>query len=222
MCCIDTAQLLLDAYLAAIPLELNIKPVPLVLRGRTRHQFIHCSCAEKNCIVRETGVHQSTSKPPSMPPPVISGSRLRLTLLAVTTLVLLVGLTFAATNAIAREAPLYLVAHPDVATRWLNRDTTRAIFAMRQRTWPDGQAVRVFVLSNNNPVHARFTKEQLAVYPHQLQLAWDRMVFSGTGQAPDRVNDQEEMRERVASTPGAIGYLEKEYLDDSVQVISME
>ncbi|MBS3669437.1 MULTISPECIES: hypothetical protein [Halomonadaceae] len=157
-----------------------------------------------------------------MPPPVISGSRLRLTLLAVTTLVLLVGLTFAATNAIAREAPLYLVAHPDVATRWLNRDTTRAIFAMRQRTWPDGQAVRVFVLSNNNPVHARFTKEQLAVYPHQLQLAWDRMVFSGTGQAPDRVNDQEEMRERVASTPGAIGYLEKEYLDDSVQVISME
>lgn len=157
-----------------------------------------------------------------MPPSVISGSRLRLALLAVTTLVLLVGLNFAATNAIAREAPLYLVAHPDVATRWLNRDTTRAIFAMRQRTWPDGQAVRVFVLSNNNPVHARFTKEQLAVYPHQLQLAWDRMVFSGTGQAPDRVNDQEEMRERVASTPGAIGYLEREYLDDSVQVISME
>lgn len=172
--------------------------------------------------MRETGVHQSTSKSPSMSSPVISGSSLRLALLAVTTLFLLVGVTFAATNAIAREAPLYLVAHPDVATQWLNRDTTRAIFAMRQRSWPDGQAVRVFVLNNNNPVHARFTKEQLAVYPHQLQLAWDRMVFSGTGQAPDRVNDQEEMRERVASTPGAIGYLEREYLDDSVQVISME
>lgn len=157
-----------------------------------------------------------------MPSPVISGSPLRLALLAVTPLILLVGLTFAATNAIAREAPLYLVAHPDVATRWLNRDTTRAIFAMRQRTWPDGQAVRVFVLSNSHPVHARFAKEQLAVYPHQLQLAWDRMVFSGTGQAPDRVSDQAEMHEHVATTPGAIGYLEREYLDDRVQVISME
>ncbi|MEL7895394.1 hypothetical protein [Vreelandella neptunia] len=157
-----------------------------------------------------------------MTSPVISGSPLRLALLAVTTLVLLVGLTFAAANAIAREAPLYLVAHPDVTTRWLNRDTTRAIFAMRQRTWPDGQAVRVFVLSNSHPVHARFAKEQLAVYPHQLQLAWDRMVFSGTGQAPDRVSDQTEMHERVATTPGAIGYLEREYLDDRVQVISME
>ncbi len=93
---------------------------------------------------------------------------------------------------------------------------------MRQRTWPDGQAVRVFVLSNSHPMHARFAKEQLAVYPHQLQLAWDRMVFSGTGQAPDRVSDQTEMHERVATTPGAIGYLEREYLDDRVQVISME
>ncbi|MDQ7728553.1 hypothetical protein [Halomonas sp. SpR8] len=147
---------------------------------------------------------------------------MRLSLLTVTTLIFLMGLTFVGANAIAREAPLFLVAHPDVTTRWLNRDTTRAIFAMRQRTWPDGQAVRVFVMNNGNPVHARFAKEQLAVYPHQLQLAWDRMVFSGTGQAPDRVSNQAEMREQVATTPGAIGYLEREYLDDSIQIISME
>ncbi|WP_339881915.1 hypothetical protein [Vreelandella maris] len=155
-----------------------------------------------------------------MPSPVLSGSLMRLALLAMVTLMLLVMLT--CTNAIAREAPLFLVANPDVATRWLNRDTTRAIFAMRQRTWPDGQAVRVYVLNNSDPVHARFTKEKLAVYPHQLQLAWDRMVFSGTGQAPNRVADQAEMLKHVATTPGAIGYLEREYLDDSIQVISME
>ncbi|MBE0401144.1 hypothetical protein EI168_13675 [Halomonas sp. FME1] len=134
----------------------------------------------------------------------------------------MVCITFMSTTAMAREAPIFLVAHPDVATRGLNTDTARAIFAMRQRTWPSGQAARVFVLNNNDSVHARFAKEHLAVYPHQLQLAWDRMVFSGTGQAPNLVRDQEEMRERVATTPGAIGYLEREYLDDSVQVISME
>lgn len=93
---------------------------------------------------------------------------------------------------------------------------------MRQRTWPDGQAIQVFVLPNRNHTHARFVKEQLAAYPHQLQLAWDRMVFSGMGQAPNRVRDLNEMRERVASTPGAVGYLEREYLDESIQVISVE
>ncbi|TLF53138.1 hypothetical protein FEI13_02605 [Halomonas urmiana] len=128
----------------------------------------------------------------------------------------------ASTVTSAQERSLAVVAHPGVMTHQLTRDTTRAIFAMRQRTWPDGQAVRVFVLDNNHPVHARFAKEQLAVYPHQLQLAWDRMVFSGTGQAPNRVRNQQEMLERIATTPGALGYLEREYLDDRVQVISME
>ncbi|WP_217873751.1 hypothetical protein [Billgrantia desiderata] len=122
----------------------------------------------------------------------------------------------------AEERQVVLIAHPQVANTSLTRDTTRAIFAMRQRSWPDGQAVRVFVLPNNHPVHARFAKERLTVYPHQLQLAWDRMVFSGTGQAPSQVVNQIEMLERVATTPGALGYLEREYLDDRVQVVTME
>lgn len=124
--------------------------------------------------------------------------------------------------AAADEQRVVLIAHPQVAISALTRDTTRAIFAMRQRSWPDGRAVRVFVLPNDHPVHARFAKERLTVYPHQLQLAWDRMVFSGTGQAPNQVNSQSEMLERVATTPGALGYLEREYLDDRVQVITME
>lgn len=133
-------------------------------------------------------------------------------------------LAFFATSARAQteESPVFLVANPEVTTTWLNRDTTRAIFAMRQRTWPNGQAVQVFVLPNRDPVHARFAKERLDVYPHQLQLAWDRIVFSGMGQAPNRVRNLAEMRDKVASTPGALGYLEREYLDDSVQVISLE
>ncbi|RTQ99933.1 hypothetical protein EKG36_16820 [Halomonas nitroreducens] len=124
--------------------------------------------------------------------------------------------------AMAQDRDVLLVANADVETHHLTRDTTRAIFAMRQRTWPDGQAARVFVLPNSHPVHARFVKERLSVYPHQLQLAWDRVVFSGTGQAPNRVRTQEGMLEQIASTSGALGYLEREYLDDRVQVISME
>jgi ABC-type phosphate transport system substrate-binding protein len=172
--------------------------------------------------VHEPDAQQANSKQTTMPSSILSGTLVRLVLLAMTPLILLVGLSCVGSYAIAREAPLLLVANPDVSISWLSRDTTRAIFAMRQRTWPDGQAVQVFVLNNSNPVHARFVKERLTVYPHQLQLAWDRMVFSGTGQAPNRVVDQTEMRERVANTSGAIGYLEREYLDDSIQVISMD
>ena len=120
------------------------------------------------------------------------------------------------------SSDIVLVANPDVATTELNQDSARAMFAMRLRNWPDGEAVTIFVLPNRHPVHARFTKELLSVYPHQLQLAWDRVVFSGMGQAPHRVHNQREMRNRVASTPGALGYLEREHLDESVRFIQVE
>jgi ABC-type phosphate transport system substrate-binding protein len=143
-------------------------------------------------------------------------------------LLALIWLWLVPASALAEAEPtesftaIVLVAHPDIELSALPRDALRAMFAMRQRTWPGGQAMQVFVLPNRDPVHARFAKEMLAVYPHQLQLAWDRMVFSGMGQAPHRVRDQVDMRERVARTPGALGYLEREYLDESVRVISME
>jgi hypothetical protein len=69
------------------------------------------------------------------------------------------------------------------------------------------RARQVFVLPDDNPIHQRFAKEVLGVYPYQLRAAWDRMVYSGTGPAPIQVNTFEEMIERLRTTPGAIGYV---------------
>lgn len=83
----------------------------------------------------------------------------------------------------------------------------RGIFGMRVRLWPDGTPVRVFVLRDDDPEHAAFCKRVLRMYPYQLRQAWDRLVYSGTGQPPIEVTSIEEMRRRVAETTGAIGYL---------------
>lgn len=115
---------------------------------------------------------------------------------------------------------IVVIANRDVPSSQLDRDSLRSIFAMHQRIWPDGQAANVFVLPNETNLHVAFTKKCLSVFPHQLQLAWDRMVFSGTGKAPLQVHTQQVMLETVVSTPGAIGYIEKEYLDERVQVVT--
>ncbi|EIC28003.1 hypothetical protein Metal_0134 [Methylomicrobium album BG8] len=90
----------------------------------------------------------------------------------------------------------------------LTTETIREIFFMRLSTWPDGTPIHVFVLPDNHPLHIRFAKEILGVYPFQLRSAWDRLVFSGTGVSPTTVESEEEMRARIESTPGAIGYTE--------------
>lgn len=83
----------------------------------------------------------------------------------------------------------------------------RAIFSMRLRRWENGMAVSVFVLKADSTAHADFCKTVLNIYPQQLQAAWDRIVYSGTGNAPTVVNSEEEMRAAIANTPGAIGYV---------------
>jgi ABC-type phosphate transport system substrate-binding protein len=91
----------------------------------------------------------------------------------------------------------------------LNRNLLRAIFTMQLRAWPNGPPIRVFVLPDNNPLSDQFYREQLGIYSYMLRSAWDRMVFTGTGLAPTVVQSEQEMRERVRSTPGAIGYVSK-------------
>ncbi len=88
-----------------------------------------------------------------------------------------------------------------------SREMLQEIFFMRLTTWPGGSPIHVFVLPDNHPLHVRFAKEVLGVYPFQLRSAWDRLIYSGTGLAPTIVETVEEMRNRLETTPGSIGYV---------------
>jgi hypothetical protein len=91
----------------------------------------------------------------------------------------------------------------------LTRTELRDIFFARQMKWPSGDPIRVFVLPDRHPLHIRFSKEVLGVYPYQLRSTWDRILYSGTGVPPTVLNTPQEVRERVDKTPGAIGYAEE-------------
>ena len=93
---------------------------------------------------------------------------------------------------------------------------------MRQKTWPDGTKIRVFVLPDEDLLHQNVSKEKLNVFPYQLRSTWDRLVFSGTGQAPIKVNSIEEMFNKVANTPGAIGYLWRANINENVHVLEIK
>ena len=100
-----------------------------------------------------------------------------------------------------------IIVNPAQASAPIDRTLLRAIFTMRLRKWPDGTPVRVFVLPDRDETTALFCREQLGTYPYVMRSTWDRMVFTGTGLAPTVVGSEREMRERVRSTPGGIGYV---------------
>lgn len=111
------------------------------------------------------------------------------------------------------------VIHPKMI---LSQNALSAIFGMRLRKWEDGSPIKVFVLPDKHPLHVAFSKNILRVFPYQLRNAWDRLVFSGTGEEPIQVATEQQMRERVSSTPGAIGYLRRSMIDETVKAIPFE
>lgn len=115
-----------------------------------------------------------------------------------------------------------VITNPDVPVSSVSQNALRAMFAMKLLQWPDGRPVRVFVLPDDNPLHRAFCKEKLELYPYQLRQTWDRLVYSGTGQAPTEVDSETEMLSRVARTPGAIGYVRNSRLNDAVRVLTVE
>jgi hypothetical protein len=118
-------------------------------------------------------------------------------------------------------AAVEMIAHADVKAQSLNINTARSLFGMRQAVWPDGTPVRVFVMPEHYSVHAAFCRDILNIYPYQLHQSWNRLVYSGTGQAPIEVASEQEMVEKVSKTPGAIGYVNKVISNDPVHAISL-
>lgn len=114
-----------------------------------------------------------------------------------------------------------IVAHPSVAVSALSRAQLRSIFLMRQVVWPDGTAIKVFVLPPESTGHQQFCREQLQLFPYQLERVWQKLIYSGTGTAPSTLPDRTAMLEMIARTPGAIGYTESEEGTQVVKVIAL-
>jgi ABC-type phosphate transport system substrate-binding protein len=130
-------------------------------------------------------------------------------------------LLIAGAHAQTPEAAVVVIVHPAMGSETIPRSSLRAIVGMRLQKWPVDAPVKVFVLRDDSPEHATFSKTILQVFPHQLRMAWDRQVFSGQGQYPEQVGSTQEMLSRVASTPGAIGYVKASEVNQNVRVLKI-
>jgi len=119
------------------------------------------------------------------------------------------------------EPSMVAIAFPATSEEAVARASLRAIFGMLLQKWPGDTPVKVFVLRDDAPDHATFSKTVLQVFPHQLRMAWDRQVFSGQGQYPEQVGSAQEMLARVAATPGAIGYVKASEVTQNVRVLKV-
>ena len=121
----------------------------------------------------------------------------------------------------SQEPAVQVVVNPSVESKDISVEQIRRIFSMRQTTWSNEQAITVYVLSNQHLTHQAFSTKVLGMFPYQLDRIWNKLVYSGLGEEPIKVQSEQEMLERVSQKPGAIGYVMQQVRGDNVNVITV-
>ena len=104
----------------------------------------------------------------------------------------------------------------------MTNNQLRRIYSMRQVRWSDGKPITVFVLPSQHPTHQRFSKDVLRLFPYQLDRIWNKLTFSGLGLRPVVVHSEKELMKKIASVPGAIGYIENSEEVNNVVIIKIQ
>ena len=128
----------------------------------------------------------------------------------------LFALALAAFAAPAR-AQIAVVAHPGVADASADTGALIGIYSLDKTRWSDGSAVVPFDAT---------TASQEAFYgalgqsAGQFKKVWLRKKLSGEGQPPESLGSDAEVLAKVASTPGAVGFVSAGAVDSSVKVLA--
>ena len=122
----------------------------------------------------------------------------------------------------SKVSAINIISNLTADTTSLSVAQLRRIYSMRQVHWQNGIPIVVYVLASKNPLHQHFCREQLRLFPYQLDRIWHKLTFSGYGVAPIEVDTQQALIDAVKTTKGAIGYVENISEVKNVNIIKVE
>lgn len=128
-------------------------------------------------------------------------------------------LLYASAQVSASAGDLAVIVNTECSVTELSRDQVINIFLGRQRQLPDGTRVLAVDLLGPNNEKARFYEGLVDKKLSEINSYWARLVFSGRGSPPWQAESSTEVREIVASQPGAIGYIERGQVRPGVRIV---
>src|SRR5450432_1017989 len=98
-----------------------------------------------------------------------------------------------------------IIANEGVPVDSISAAALKDIYIGRTTYWADGQSVDITVLVNQITDKTDVALAEVSgMDASHFKTFWQRMVFSGRGQEPDKANDVAAVVAHVASTKGAI------------------
>jgi ABC-type phosphate transport system substrate-binding protein len=102
----------------------------------------------------------------------------------------------------------------------LSREEVRRIFVGEKSSWPGGKRIAVLMLAPDQPERRVILRELLKMNESDYTKYFLQAAFTGRIEAaPRELPSAEQMKARLAANPNAIGYLNKQDVDESLKVV---
>lgn len=122
-------------------------------------------------------------------------------------------------NTSMTQAGVAVVVNAGSSATALTQQQAANIFLGKANNLPDGSKVTPIDQEEGESPRDEFYSKVVKKDASQLNAYWSRLIFTGKGQPPKAVLDDDEVLEALASDPSLIGYISSDAVDDSVKVL---
>ena len=117
------------------------------------------------------------------------------------------------------SAELVVVSGAKSGIDHLSRQDVVFLFMGRLRQLPTGVPAVPVDLAVDSPERADFYRQLVSKEPAEIKAYWSRLVFSGGSRPPQIAESREDLIRLLSSNPGAIGYMDRNKVDQRVRII---
>lgn len=116
------------------------------------------------------------------------------------------------------SAQVAVIAHKSVPRDSLKKSQLLDFYTGDVKSWGNDVRVVVFDLKPRGEVRDAFY-EFLGKPSSRMKSIWMKKMLSGEGEPPEALKSEDEMLRKVASTPGAIGFISRSKSNNEVKTL---
>lgn len=120
---------------------------------------------------------------------------------------------------VASRAEIVIITAARGSADNLSREQAASLFLGKTSALPGFGSIVLMDQPESSALREEFYSKLTGRSATQVKASWAKIAFTGKGIPPKEKANSVEIRKTVASTPGAIGYIEKSALDTSVKIL---
>jgi len=118
------------------------------------------------------------------------------------------------------DAQIAVIVNKSVPLKTASASKIARIYTIDTQRWSNGDRIVMFNLKKKSEAKEKFYGF-INKKSSELKRTWMRLQLTGEGKPPRALKTENEVLQKVASTPDAIGYVSLEKVTDKVKVIAI-